>query len=142
MLFDRGIQKIDTYVQLDQQDKCFVTRLKVNRRYRLLTTQDVERGEELWFLTNRKDLSAQQIALAYKQHLQFKTFVSYDPGGMQIYLYCLLIAAILFVIYKITNKLTGYKIALLQFGIEIYKAIIKDIVLFCGGNPDLVDQRL
>jgi hypothetical protein len=61
---------------------------------------------------------------------------------MQIYLYCLLIAAILFMIYKTTNNLTGYKIPLLQFGIEIYKAIIKDIVLFCGGNPDLVDQRL
>jgi IS4 transposase len=128
LLFDRGIQKVDTYVQLDQEDKSFVTRIKVNRRYRLLTAQDVERGaedeltilsdewvhlfnrkcqeinhplrlikahqktgEDLWFLTNRKDLSAQEITLAYKhrwsievffkflkQRLQFKTFVSYD----------------------------------------------------------------
>ena len=61
---------------------------------------------------------------------------------MMVYIYCILIAAILFTIFKITNKLTGFKIALLQFTLALEKSIIKDIVLFCGGNPDLVDPRL
>ena len=46
------------------------------------------------------------------------------------------------VLFKITNKLTGFKIALLQFTIDLEKAIIKDIVIFSGGNPDLVDRKL
>jgi hypothetical protein len=59
-----------------------------------------------------------------------------------VYIYCILIAAILFAIFKILNKLTGFKLALLAFTLELDKAIIKDIVIFSGGNPDLVDLRL
>ena len=51
-------------------------------------------------------------------------------------------AAILFIIYKINNKLKGYKLAMLEFMLDLNKAIIKDIVLFCGGDPALVDQKL
>ena len=53
-----------------------------------------------------------------------------------------LIAAILFLMYKKMNNLEGYKIAMMQFMHDLHKSIIKDIVLFCGGDPDLVDQRL
>ena len=74
--------------------------------------------------------------------MQFKHFISYEENGMKIYLYCLLIAAILFLMYKKMNNLEGYKIAMLQFMHDLHKSIIKDIVLFCGGDPDLVDQRL
>ena len=62
--------------------------------------------------------------------------------GMSVYLYCVLIAAILFAIFKLTNQLTGFKIALLQFSLAIEKEIIKDIVLFSGGDPQLVDLKL
>lgn len=112
-------------------------------------------GDKICFLTNIKDLSSHDIASAYKhrwkievffkflkQHLQFKTFISYDTNGMQVYLYCLLIASILFIMYKILNKLSGYKIALLKFKLDLNRSIIKDIVLFCGGDPNLVDQKL
>ena len=61
---------------------------------------------------------------------------------MSVYLYCILIAAILFVIYKISNDLTGFKLALLRFTLSVEKAMIKDIVSFCGGNPELVDLKL
>jgi IS4 transposase len=101
------------------------------------------------------DLSAYEITLSYKfrwqievlfkflkQHLQFKKFISYDQNGMKVYLYSLLIAAILFIVYKINNKLKGYKLAMLGFMLDLNKAIIKDIVLFCGGDPALVDQKL
>jgi hypothetical protein len=192
LLFDRGIGKAETFAKFSQEEKFFITRVNVNRKYALLSTNEIKEykdddltissdenvhlfnskgreikhalrlikgkkanGDEIWFLSNVKDLSSHEIALAYKhrwqievlfkflkQHLQFKTFVSYDTNGMEVYLYCLLIAAILFTMYKLLSKLTGYKIALLQFKFDLHRSIIKDIVLFCGGNPDLVDQRL
>ena len=114
-----------------------------------------EAGEELCFLTNIDYLEPQDICRAYKrrweievffkfikQNLQIKHFISHRKNGMMVYIYCILIAAILFAIFKITNKLTGFKIALLQFTLELEKEIIKDIVLFCGGNPALVDLKL
>ena len=61
---------------------------------------------------------------------------------MKVYSYSLLIAAILFTIYKRVNHLSGYKIAMLQFLLDMNKFIIKDIVLFCGGDPNLVDLKL
>lgn len=127
---------------------------EIKHKLRLIKASRAD-GQDLWFLTNLFDLSAYDITCAYKhrwqievlfkflkQHLQFKNFVSYRRNGMKVYLYCLLIAAILFTVYKIYNKLKGYKIAMFQFMMELNKAIIKDIVLFCGGDPNLVDQKL
>jgi IS4 transposase len=114
-----------------------------------------KKGEELWFLTNIFYLSAQEVSLFYKrrwdielffkfikQYLQFKRFISHTNNGMSVYLYCVLIAAILFTVFKITNHLSGFKLALLQFSLALEKDMVKDIVLFCGGNPDLVDLKL
>lgn len=127
---------------------------KISYNLRLIKVKTAD-GKELWFLTNLLYLAAIDIAQSYKkrweievffkflkQNLQFKKFISYNNNGMQVYLYCLLIAAILFTIYKIQNKLIGFKIPLLQFALAIEKAIIKDIVVFCGGNPTLVDLKL
>ena len=111
--------------------------------------------QSLFFLTNIDDLSAQDIGEAYKrrwdievffkfikQNLQIKHFISHHKNGMMVYIYCILITAILFTMFKLMNQLTGFKIALLRFKLAIEKDIIKDIVLFCGGNPDLVDLKL
>lgn len=192
ILFDRGIASANTFKNLTQEEKQFITRINVNRCYELVKTKEVilipnsdleiisdeivnlyarkkkkinnnvrlikarnKQGDELWFLTNIMHLSSYDIASIYKrrwdievffkflkQHLQFKHFISYNQNGMQVYIYCLLIAAILFVIFKITNKLSGFKIALLQFTLMLEKEIIKDIVIFSGGNPELVELRL
>lgn len=192
LLFDRGISKGETFKQFSMEKKFFVTRLKLGRRYKSLSANEIQgceqgelkilsdenihvynkhgeeincklrlikaqktQGEEFWFLSNIFDLPSCDIADAYKhrweievlfkflkQHLQFKHFLGYEQNIMEIYLYCLLIAAILFAAYKKYNNLKGYKLAMLQFAIDLNKAIIKDIVLFCGGNPDLVDQCL
>lgn len=112
-------------------------------------------GRELCFLTNILNLNAYDIAQTYKkrwdievffkfvkQHLQLKHFVSHNNNGMKLYIYCILIAAILFTIFKIINKLSGFKIALLKFTLTLEKEMIKDIVLFCGGNPELVELKL
>jgi len=192
LLFDRGIAKCDSFRQFDKQEKYFITRVNVNRKYKPIKSNEIVKSadcqldirsdeivqlykkggklvkhnlrlikahnsasEELWFLTNVLYLSSEDVANSYKkrwdievlfkflkQHLQFKKFINHTLNGMSIYIYCLLIAAILFTIYKITNKLKGYKIALLKFSLELHKSIIKDIVLFCGGNPDLVELKL
>ncbi|OJW70666.1 MAG: hypothetical protein BGO68_06340 [Candidatus Amoebophilus sp. 36-38] len=127
---------------------------RINCELRLFKTKN-QKGEELWFLTNVAYLTGQEVCSSYKrrwdievffkfikQHLQCKHFISYNNNGMSIYLYCILIAAILFVIYKISNSLTGFKLALLRFTLSAEKAMIKDIVSFCGGKPELVDLKL
>jgi len=127
---------------------------KINCELRLIKARNVEQ-QELYFLTNIDYLSAQDIGEAYKrrwdievffkfikQNLQIKHFISHNKNGMMVYIFCILIAAILFAIFKMTNKLTGFKIALLEFKLAIEKEIIKDIVLFCGGDPSLVDLKL
>ncbi|MDN3030396.1 MAG: transposase [Candidatus Tisiphia sp.] len=109
----------------------------------------------MWFLSNILYLSAQDIASSYKkrweievffkfikQNLQIKHFISHRENGMKVYIYCILIAAILFAIFKKVNNLLGFKLVLLQFTLLLEKEIIKDIVLFCGGDPNLVDLKL
>jgi hypothetical protein len=127
---------------------------KIDCELRLIRAKN-EAGEELCFLTNIYYLGAGDICETYKrrwdievffkfikQNLQIKHFLCHRKNGMMVYIYCILIAAILFTIFKIMNKLTVFKIALFQFTLELEKEIIKDIVLFCGGNPDLVDLKL
>lgn len=191
LLFDRGVMKSDTLTKFTENQKLFITRVNLNRRYTLIEKQEQDvltktlqiyceetiylhnqfnkpipyplrliksrnsKGEELWFLTNILFLTGQEVTQSYKkrweievlfrflkQNLQFKRFVSYGNQGMSVYIYCLLIAAILFIAYKTANKLKGYKISLLKFAFDLDKALIKDIVSFCGGNPNLVDKKL
>ncbi len=67
---------------------------------------------EIWFLSNLLEASILDITGLYarrwdievffkfiKQHLQFKQFISHSLNGMKVYMYCLLIAAILFLLY-------------------------------------------
>lgn len=110
-------------------------------------------GNELRFLTNLLDLSSFEVAESYKRRwdieiffkflksqLQFKNFISYSQNGMSVYLYCILIAAILFTIFKLKNKLSGFKIPLLRFTLELEKEIIKTAVILSGGNPNLIEK--
>src|SRR5690606_11342109 len=68
---------------------------------------------EIWFLSNLLEASILDITGLYarrwdievffkfiKQHLQFKQFISHSLNGMKVYMYCLLIAAILFLLFK------------------------------------------
>lgn len=97
-------------------------------------------GQEIWFLTNIQDLSASEIAEMYKrrwdievffkflkQHLQLKHFISYSLHGMTIYIYMVLIAALLFLIYRMLNNLSGFKIPLLKFVLQLEQSIAFDL---------------
>lgn len=116
------------------------------------TTKD---NNDIWFLTNLLGCSAEEITQIYKsrwdievffkfikQNLQFKHFISHNKNGMSVYIYCILIAAILFAVFKKSNQLQGFKIPLLRFTLLLEKEIIKDLIILSGGNPKLVEDRL
>jgi hypothetical protein len=137
----------------DQVINLYNTNKRIKCDLRLIKAKSQQ--EELWFLTNVFYLTPQSVCMSYKkrweiegffrfikQNLSFKHFISYNTNGMSVYLYCILIGAILFTIFKISNKLSGFKLALLEFSLALDKEIIKDIVVFCRGNPDLVDLKL
>jgi hypothetical protein len=49
---------------------------------------------------------------------------------------------VLFTIFKHQNNLKGFKIALLQFTLELEKEIIRDLVILSGGDPAKLKGRL
>lgn len=108
-----------------------------------------ESGKQYWFLTNNFELSAKEIAQAYrrrwdievffrfiKQELNASHLVSLNKNGIQVMLYMTLIVAMLVLIYKHSNKI-GYKTAKRRVLMEIRDLAIALIVLQCGGNPEL-----
>lgn len=105
--------------------------------------------------TNIFHLSTQEIADLYKrrwdieiffkfikQNLGFKHFLSHNLNGMKVYIYMILITALLFLLYKHKTKQTGYKLVLLSFKLRVEKSFIKDLIVLAGGNPDLVKDHL
>lgn len=112
-------------------------------------------GQEVNFVCNMDDLSAQEVTELYKQRwdievffkflkqeLNFSHLVNRSENGIKVMLYATLIAATLLLVYKKKNKLTGYKIMKQQFVQELEKSLVKNFVEMCGGNPKLVDKLL
>jgi len=117
--------------------------------FRLLITQN-EKGKKFWFLTNRFDLSCQEVIDIYKhrwdievffrflkQELNFRHFISVNENGIRILLYMTMILAMLILIYKKINGF-GYKTAKRRFALEFRDMITDMIVVYCGGNPNTV----
>lgn len=194
VLFDRGLSGVKNLSALDAADIKFVTRVRVDRRHKVLETFPIElldqstattptdssatiilsdqkilllnkgkaffktkfrlvkicsekTGEELWFLTNIFTLSANDVAELYrrrwdievffrfiKQELNLKHFLALNLNGMKVYVYMILIFAILLLIYKTQNNLTGYKFVKLAFFRELEIEITADIVERYGGD--------
>lgn len=176
LLFDRGIAKAATFMNLSKAEQYFITRVNVHRNYTLVKNNEIKESagnnlkiisdeivnlygqnkqkinwnlrlikaktinnKELWFLTNVLYLTPEEVGETYKkrwdievffkflkQHLQFKHFISYNSNGMTVYIYCILIAAILLIMFKILNKLTEFKSALLKFTLALEKEIIRE----------------
>ncbi len=61
---------------------------------------------------------------------------------MTVYIDCILIAAILLIMFKILNKLPEFKSALLKFTLALEKEIIRDMVILCGGDQNLIELKL
>jgi hypothetical protein len=96
--------------------------------FRLIEAEILETGERIIFLTNIWDLNAMQIARIYhyrwdievffrflKQELGIKHLINRSENGVQIQIYAALIAAILLLVFKISNNIPGYHIAKMAF---------------------------
>ena len=122
----------------------------VETEFRLVVIEsNDEDGLQYWFLTNDFELSAKEIAQAYrrrwdievffrflKQELNASHLVSLNKNGMEVMIYMTLIVAMLVLLYKKANNV-GYKTAKRRMAIEIRNLAIALIVTQCGGNPDL-----
>ena len=187
IVFDRGIQSTNTYLNYAASGMCFVTRLRANRQYKvveslsgptdtILSDQRVllsvpktrnqyfntlfrlvivpGEKEKMYLFTNNFDLSAEEISEIYrrrwdievffkfiKQELNLKHFLARNNNGMMVYVYMILIFSILLLIYKTKNSLTGFKFVKWDFFHELQAEIISDIVVICGGDPNIFREK-
>jgi len=122
---------------------------KTKHSYRLCKYKIKKSGEDFWLLTNVFDATVYEIAALYKQrwhietyfkflkqHLNLKHIVSRNENAIRVMIYMTLILSILIIVYKNTNKISGFKIAKLKFEIQLDNLMIKEIVKLCGGNPN------
>jgi transposase len=121
----------------------------IDAPFRLVIVESKLDRKKYWFLTNDFELTANDVAQAYrkrwdievffrflKQELNMSHLVSLNKNGIQVMLYMTLITAMLVLIYKKANKL-GYKTAKRRFAMEIRDLAIAIIIVQCGGDPGL-----
>lgn len=109
----------------------------VKEEFRLIEVKRRQDGKSLYFLTNIMDLPAQMIAEIYqkrweievlfrflKQEMNLTHFVCHDSNAIQVMIYCILITAMLILIYKKKNDIKSYKIAKIQFFKELEASIL------------------
>jgi len=112
-------------------------------------------GDKIHFVTNIYDLDTLTITQLYKQRwdievffkfikqeLNFSHLINRSSNGIQVMLYATLIAAILLLVYKQTNRLSGFKIMKLKFINELEKSVALMFVEMCGGNTQLASKLL
>ena len=110
-------------------------------------------GMPIAFVTSIADLDTETITCIYKrrwdievffkflkQHLNFSHLINRSENGIKVIFYVTMIAAILVLVYKKENGLTGYKIMKQRFVQNLETELVKEFVILCGGNPDLVDK--
>lgn len=119
----------------------------VDHSFRLIQTVN-QKGIPYWFLSNRLDLTCEEIILIYKkrwdievffrflkQELNFSHFISVNENGIKIILYMTMILAMLILIYKKINGF-GYKTAKRRFAMELEEIIDDYLIEYCGGDPN------
>jgi len=119
--------KVQLYTGIQINNKRGKTHNKeelVNQNFRLVIVQSkVQQDKQFYLLTNNFEISAKEIAQAYRRRWDIEVFfrflkqeikaihlVSLNKNGIQVMLYMTLIVAILLLIYKKANKI-GYKTA-------------------------------
>jgi len=128
---------------------------RANHPVRCIEALRRETGESIVFITNIEELHAADITMLYKhrwdievffkflkQELNFSHLINRSENGIKVMLYCTMIAAILLLAYKELNGLKGYKIMKQKFVHDLEKSLMKDFVIMCGGDPQLVDRHL
>ncbi|RZJ71321.1 MAG: IS4 family transposase [Flavobacterium sp.] len=133
----------DKIVQLYSKNKILPNKFR-------LTKAVNHSGSPVWFLSNLFDCNIPDIISIYKQRwqievffrfikqeLNFSHFMSTNINGIKIILYMTLILSMLIQVYKKYNKI-GFKTAKRRLALEIDELITMQIVIACGGNPNLL----
>lgn len=144
VLIDNMVVRSDELVELyDRNSK------RLPNKFRLVKGLN-DKGKEFFLLSNMLDASVSEIMNIYKkrwdievffrfikQELNFNHFMSTNTNGIKIILYMTLILSMLVLIYKKSNEI-GYKTAKRRISMELDDLVTIQIVIACGGNPDLV----
>lgn len=117
--------------------------------FRLIKYHIKGEGKMLLFVTNVWDIEASQIASIYKQRWDIEVlfrfmkqemnlthFVCNHANAIQVMLYCTMIASMLVLIYKKSNKIKSYKKAKIRF----FKELMYFILLEALENPDELNR--
>lgn len=150
-----GIQTNSLFINSDEWIYLFKDKgVKAKSPVRCIRAISKLDGKPITFVTNLAELSAEEITELYKrrwdieiffkflkQELNFSHLVNRSENGIRVMLYSTLIAAILLLVYKKKNNLTGYKIMKVKFLIQLENAIMRDIVLMCGGDLEVFNKR-
>jgi len=136
-------------IEKDEKVYLYSNGKKYNNPFRLIRAVN-DKNDPVWLLTNRYDLSIQEIVEIYrrrwdievffrfiKQELNFKHFMSTNINGIKIILYMTLILAMLILIYKKLNEV-GYRIAKLRFYYELEDFILEMTEAMIRNNPEVV----
>ena len=121
---------------------------KTNIPFRLIKTKS-EQGKSFLFLSNMKDVTAEDIIMIYKkrwdievffrfikQELNFSHFISTNINGIKIIVYMTLILSMLIHIYKKYNQV-GFKTAKRRVKIELDDLLTILIIQASGGDPNI-----
>lgn len=128
-----------------------VSKKKSTPASRLIIARHLQTQELLYFLTNLFDLPALDITEIYrlrwdiecffrflKQELNFTHLLSRSLNGIKVMAYMTMIAALLLLLYRQNNQLQGFKIPKLKFALELQTELIKELIIYCKGDPALL----
>jgi len=148
---NQALETESLLIEQDQEVFLYRNNAKTKHTYRLIKAISKKTGEILYFLTNEKKLSVEEILLIYahrwdievffkflKQEFGFKHLLSRNRNGIEVMLYMTLIAFELTFLYYKLNKISGFKIAKIEFANELEFDILKIIVELCKGDPNLL----
>ena len=140
--------KVGNLVILSDQWVYLFKGKKMDIPFRLLKAKS-DNGKILFFLSNSKDLSAEDIIHIYKrrwdievffrfikQELNFSHFMSTNLNGIKIILYITMILAMLIHIYKKINQV-GFKTAKRRIKMELDDLLTIMIIQASGGDPSI-----
>lgn len=121
---------------------------------RMIIARSKESNEPIYFISNIENLSSEEITEIYKmrwdievffrflkQELNLNHLVSRNHNGILVMLYMTLITAMLLLVYKQVNNVSGYKIAKLKFTNELDQELLKEIIIACNGDPNLLKNK-
>ena len=141
----------------DQNVKLYHNGRLTKTHFRLIIAQkNDETQDKIFFVSNiLDDLTAIDITDIYrlrweierffrfiKQNLNFSHLISRDYNAIKTMTYVMLIAAMFIALYAKLNERNGFKINKLKFLYELEAELVKELIVLCKGDPNLLNQYL